>query len=301
VKRALEYAAARVVLGTLRYGPFWLARLYARLLDSAIPRLRRTAYQNLAMALPEADARPVTDGVFRSVARLLWVFAKFPDINAGNVHRWIRYEGLDHLLGAQRRGRGVLIATGHLGNWEFSAFAHALMTGPMHVVARPLDNRRIDRLAEARRTASGNRVIHKKEAARAILQALKQGEAVGVLVDQNSSPEEGVFVPFFGVLACANAAFVRFAQHTGAAIVPGFALWSKSEQKYVLRFYPEIPVTGDVTADTAAVQRCLEEVIRSHPDQWLWIHRRWKTRPAGDALPAQLYRENRAADARPNA
>lgn len=280
MKRALEYTAARVVLGTLRYGPFWLARVYTRVLDIAMPRLRRTAYRNLAMALPEADAKAVTDGVFRSLARLIWTFAHFPDIDASNVDRWIRYEGLEHLLDAQRRGNGVLIATGHLGNWEFSAFAHALMTAPMHVVARPLDNPQVDRLVEARRTASGNRVIRKKEAARAILQALKHGDAVGVLVDQNSSPEEGVFVPFFGVPACANAAFVRFAQHCGAAVVPGFALWSEAERRYVLRFYPEIPLTGDVVSDTAAVQRRIEDVIRAHPDQWLWIHRRWKTRPA---------------------
>jgi Kdo2-lipid IVA lauroyltransferase/acyltransferase len=281
VKRALEYAAARVVLGTLRYGPFSLARFYTRVLDTAVPRFRRIAYRNLAMALPDADARTVTDGVFESVARLLWMFARFPDINAANVHRWIRYEGFDNLVDAQRRGRGVLIATGHLGNWEFSAFAHALMAAPMHVVARPLDNSAIDRLVEQRRTASGNHVIRKKEAARAILQALKHSDAVGVLVDQNSSLEEGVFVPFFGVPACANGAFVRIAQHAGAAVVPGFALWSGAERKYVLRFYPEIPLTGDVVADTAAVQRCIEDVIREYPDQWLWIHRRWKTRPPG--------------------
>jgi KDO2-lipid IV(A) lauroyltransferase len=279
VRRALEYAAARLVLGTLRYGPFALARFYARVLDLAMPRLRRTAYGNLAFALPDADARAVTDGVFRSIARLLWTFARFPDIDTANVSRWIRYDGLDNLLAAQRKGRGVLIATGHVGNWEFSAFAHALMTAPMHVVARPLDNPRIDGIVEARRTASGNRVIRKKEAARAILQALKQGDAVGVLVDQNSSLEEGVFVPFFGRKACANAAFVRFSHHSGAPIVPGFAFWSDTEQKYILRFYPEVPMTGDVVADTAAVQRSIENVIREYPDQWLWIHRRWKTRP----------------------
>jgi Kdo2-lipid IVA lauroyltransferase/acyltransferase len=282
VKRALEYAAARVVLGTLRYGPVGLARFYTRVLDLALPRLRRVAYRNLAMALPDADTRAITDGVFRSLARLLWTFARFPDIHDTNVHEWIRYDGLENLLDAQRRGKGVLIATGHLGNWEFSAFAHALMTAPMHVVARPLDNPAIDRLVEDRRTQSGNRVIRKKEAARAILHSLRHGDAVGVLVDQNASAEEGVFVPFFGVLASANAAFVRFAQHSGAAVVPGFALWSEAEQKYVLRFYPEVPLTGDAVADTAAVQRCLEQVIREYPDQWLWIHRRWKTRPPGE-------------------
>jgi KDO2-lipid IV(A) lauroyltransferase len=280
VKHALEYLAAAFVVGTLRWAPLSvarpLARSYAALLDRAIPRLRRTAYANLARALPEADPKATTDGVFDSIGRLLLTFARFPSLNRGNIERWIRYDGLDNLDSAQARGRGVLIATGHLGNWELSAFAHALLSAPMNVVVRPLDNPHIDRLVERRRALSGNRIIEKKDAARAILRALAAGECVGILVDQHASPEEGVVVPFFGIPASSNAALVRFAHRTGAPVVPGFALWSDAKNRYVLRFYPEIPMTGDVTADTAAVQRCLESVIREHPDQWLWLHRRWK-------------------------
>ena len=153
----------------------------------------------------------------------------------------------------------------------------------MNVVVRPLDNPRIDDLVEERRTLSGNKIIRKKEAARAILRALAGGEAVGVLIDQNAAPEEGVFVPFFGRLACANAAFVKFAHRSGAAVVPGFALWSEAERKYVLHFCPEVAMTGDEQQDTAAVHAFLEGIIRAHPDQWLWIHRRWKTRPPGES------------------
>ena len=286
MKKAIESLIAAVVLGTLRRTPLSVAgplsRFYARLLDAAIPRLRRVAYRNLAMALPDAGPKTITDGVFRSIARLLLAFARLPDIDAANVDEWIRYEGLDNFLGARDRGRGVLVATAHLGNWELSAYTHALMTAPMNVVVRPLDNPSIDELVEERRTLSGNRIIRKKEAARAILRALGDGEAVGVLVDQNASLEEGVFVPFFGRLACANAAFVKFAHRSGAAVVPGFALWSEAERKYVLHFYPEVPMTGDVQRDTAAVHAFLESVIREYPDQWLWIHRRWKTRPPGE-------------------
>lgn len=286
MKPVIEVLIARVVVGTLRWTPRAvaepLARFYARLLDRAIPRLRRIACKNLAMSLPAADPKAVTDGVFRSIARLLLAFARLPEINPANVHEWIRYEGLDNFIRARDRGRGVLVATAHLGNWELSAFTHAIMTAPMNVVVRPLDNPSIDALVEERRTLSGNKVIRKKEAARAILRALAGGEAVGVLMDQNASVEEGVFVPFFGRLACANAAFVKFAHHSGAAVVPGFALWSESERRYVLRFYPEIPMTGDVQQDTAAVHAFLEGVIREYPDQWLWIHRRWKTRPPGE-------------------
>jgi KDO2-lipid IV(A) lauroyltransferase len=259
----------------------WRIALYSRVLDLAVPRLRRIALRNLELA-GFGDREAIVRGVFRSIGRVVVTFAQFPRITRENVGRWIRYDGLENFTAAQARGRGVLVATGHLGNWELSAYAHALMTGPMNIVVRPLDNPRVDELVEKRRALSGNPIIRKKEAAREILRALKAGEAVGILIDQNSSPEEGVFVDFFGVKACANAAFVKFAHHTGAAVVPGFALWSDAEQRYILRFYPEIPMTGEVHADTQRVHSVLEQVIREYPDQWLWIHRRWKTRPAGE-------------------
>jgi Kdo2-lipid IVA lauroyltransferase/acyltransferase len=162
-----------------------------------------------------------------------------------------------------------------------SAFAHALMTEPMHVVVRPLDNAIIDTLVSARRAGSGNTLIPKKDAARSILRALKANEAVGVLIDQNAALDEGVFVDFFGLPACAGTAFVRFAERTGAAVIPGFALWSEAEKRYVLRFYPILEFTGDIQADTQILHSQLEQVIREYPDQWLWLHRRWKTRPPG--------------------
>jgi KDO2-lipid IV(A) lauroyltransferase len=103
------------------------------------------------------------------------------------------------------------------------------------------------------------------------------------LIDQNSSLDEGVFVDFFGVPACAGTGFAKIAAHSGASVIPGFALWSEEEARYVLRFYPPVAVTGDVQRDTQALQRQLEQAIRAYPDQWLWIHRRWKTRPPGEA------------------
>lgn len=104
---------------------------------------------------------------------------------------------------------------------------------------------------------------------------------MGILIDQNVAAGEGVFVDFFGVPACAGSAFARFAAHSGATVIPGFALWEPLEQRFVLKFYPPVPVTGDMVADTQALYRQLESVIRQYPDQWLWIHRRWKTRPPG--------------------
>lgn len=277
------YWAARVVLATLAYTPRpvaeWLARRYTSLLDVAIPRLRRVGYSNLDMTLPAADHKAIIDGVFHSIGRILVAFSRFPRLNKQNIGEWIRYEGFDHFEEALLRGKGVLFATAHLGNWELSAFAHALMAQPMHVVVRPLDNARIDGIVESYRARSGNKLIEKKEAARSILKALAHNEAVGILIDQNASLDQGVFVDFFGVPACANVAFAKIAAHSGAAVIPGFALWSKAERKYILRFYPIVEMTGNAAVDTAAIQRQLERVIREYPDQWLWIHRRWKTRP----------------------
>lgn len=284
----LEYLVALAVLHSLALAPRSLAeplaRFYARILDRSIPRLRRVALRNLSLALPEktpAEHARIVDGVFRSIARMLVAFSRFPRITRANVHRWIRYEGYEHFERALARGKGVLFATAHLGNWELSAFSHALMAEPMYVVVRPLDNSRIDALVESRRAASGNRLIAKKDFARPILRALRQNAAVGILVDQNAGLADGVFVDFFGLPACAGAGFAKMAAHSGATVIPGFALWSEDEKKYVLRFYPPVEITGDAARDTQALHAQLESVIRQYPDQWLWLHRRWKTRPPG--------------------
>lgn len=276
----IEYWLARCALATIAVFPS-LSGFYARLLDLAIPRLRRIAKRNLELA--KVDDPKIVDGVFRSIGRVLHAVANLPRIDRDNVSKWIRYEGLENFTQAQARGKGVLVATAHFGNWELSAFAHAYMTAPMHIVVRPLDNRRIDALVEHRRALSGNHIIQKKDAARLILRALKAGDAVGILIDQNSSLDQGVFIDFFGMQACAGSAFVKLAHHSGAAVVPGYALWSKAEKRYVLHFDPEVEITGDVLADTQRIHTHLEKVIRKDPDQWLWIHRRWKTRPPGEA------------------
>jgi KDO2-lipid IV(A) lauroyltransferase len=251
------------------------------LLDIALPRLRRTALKNLEMA-GLAGRERITTGVFDSVARLVVAFARFPQITRDNVAEWIRYEGLENFKEAHARGKGVLVATGHFGNWELSAFAHAYLVAPMHIVVRPIDNPRIDALVESRRELSGNHAIAKKDAARGILRALAAGDAVGVLIDQNTTPDQGVFIDFFGVKACAGSAFVKLAHHSGAAVVPGYALWSDKEERYVLHFEPAVEMTGDVQKDTQQVHARLEAAIRKNPEQWLWIHRRWKTRPPGE-------------------
>jgi KDO2-lipid IV(A) lauroyltransferase len=288
VRNLAEYAVALAALKSLEWAPLPLARrlgnAYGRLLDLALPRLRRAAVRNLSLAMPElsaAERSAVIDGVFRSIGRVVLSFARFPAIRRDNLARSIRCEGSEYFEAALRRGRGVLFATAHLGNWELSAFAHALFQEPMQVVVRPLDNPLIDRLVERRRGLTGNLPIFKKDSARTILKALAANQAVGILIDQNSTADAGVFVDFFGIPACANTGFAKIAAHSGATVIPGFALWSEEERRYVLRFYPPVEMTGDAARDTATLQARLEEAIRAYPDQWLWVHRRWKTRPEG--------------------
>jgi Kdo2-lipid IVA lauroyltransferase/acyltransferase len=288
-RNTVEAGLARTLIATLAYAPRPVADITghacAKLLDTAIPRLRRIADRNLARAWPDRGPewrKQTIDGVFRSIGRLLVTFAKFPQITKANVGDWIRYEGFEHYQRAKARGKGVLFATGHLGNWELSAYAHALLTEPMNVVVRPLDNPVIDALVEQRRALSGNTLLSKRDFARSIFKALRDNEPVGILVDQNSSAENGTFVPFFGTPACANLTFARLAARSGAAVIPGFAIWSGTEHRYILRFYPEIEITGDAVEDTRRIQSAVERAIRETPDQWLWIHRRWKTRPDGE-------------------
>jgi len=294
-----EYALAWVALKSLEWAPRGLAQAlacgYVRLISFALPRLGRVADRNLSLAFPELPPQQrvaIRNSMYRSLARVLVALAKLPSIRRENLDEWIRLEGREHVESARHAGRGILFAAAHLGNWELSAYAYGLVVGPMNVVVRPLDNPLLDRLVERRRALCGSRILSKRDPARPILKALAANEAVGILVDQNTSLDTGVFVDFFGISAAAPGGFARLAARSGAAVIPGFALWHPEERRYVLRFYPPVPMTGDTVRDTQAVQSVLEAVIRSHPDQWLWIHRRWKTRPPG---AQSLYDPERAA------
>lgn len=272
--RLILFLAARLPLG--------FSQAIANLFDALVPKLRRTALHNLHMALPSTNPVPITDGVFAGLARLLYWFSRFPTLNAGNIHSLVEYEGFEHYQEAKSRGKGILFATGHLGNWELSAFAHALLTEPMNVVVRPLDNPHVDALVKRYRSLSGNRILDKQDFLRCILKALANNEPVGILIDQNTLPENGTFVPFFGIPASTGTTFAKLAAKTGAAVIPGYLLWHPQRSKFILHFDPVFPITGDTTQDTAALALHFEGVIRQYPDQWLWLHRRWKSRPPGE-------------------
>lgn len=257
-----------------------------------LPRLRRTGMRNLELAYPEMTPKEREQRLRRLYRYLGWQLAEFCQMRrytVENTRDLIRYEGLEHYLAAHDRGNGVLIVTGHLGAWELSSFWHSLMGHPMTMVIRRLDNPRVDRLVNGIRCLHGNRVVHKDEFARGLLAAMRRGETVGILMDTNMTPPQGVFVPFFGVPACTASGLARVALRTGAAVLPGFLVWEPGEGKYVLRFGAEIPLArsgddeADATENTARFTVAIEDFVRRYPDQWLWVHRRWKTRPPGES------------------
>ena len=296
MREKLEFWLVMAVARPLGWMPRGMARCMAGVLAGSVyrlhGRLRRVGLRNLELAFPELSTRErkeILRGVYRSLGRQLVEFCRMARYTAENTRNWIRTEGLERYLAAKARGKGVLIVTGHMGAWELSSFYHSLMGYPMSMIARPLDNRRLDAFVNGIRCLHGNLVLPKDDFARGLLTAMRKGETVGILMDTNMTPPQGVFVNFFGRQACTASGVARVALKTGAAVLPGFMVWEKAEGRYVLHFGPQLAFerSADTEADiVAATQLCtsvLETWIRRYPDQWLWIHRRWKTRPAGEA------------------
>lgn len=295
MREGVEYAAAWAAIKLLGLLPRRAARLVAARLTSIAyalrPNLQRTAVFNLELAFPEmsdADRRKIVRGMVRQLGWLAAEFSQFPKLTRQNIERVVTIEGSGNFDAAQRRGKGVLFLTGHMSAWELSSFAHALYGHPLHFLVRPLANRQVDELVNRYRCLSGNQPIEKNRSARTILRVLGEGGTVGILADHNTIVEEGVFVNFFGIPASTTAGLAKIALRTDAAVVPVFLRWDSPQGKYVLRFWPalDLPRTGDEETDvrenTARFTGVIETYVRAHPDQWLWAHKRWKTRPPGE-------------------
>ncbi|MCS6804299.1 MAG: lysophospholipid acyltransferase family protein [Acidobacteriota bacterium] len=254
-------------------------------------RLRRVGRRNLELAFPDmsqAERDRVLRGAFRNLGRLLGEFSQFPKLTPANVSEIVEYDGLEHYQQASAQARGVLILTAHIGAWELSSFAHALFGYPMYVLARRLDNPRLDRLIERYRRSSGVLVVNKTDSVRHVLQALRRGATVGILLDLNTQPHEGIFCDFFGRPACTSPIMAMLARRTGAPVVPGYLIWDEQRKKHRLHFEPPVPLQTtddaqrDIQLNTTRFNQVIEQIIRRHPDQWLWVHKRWHTRPTGE-------------------
>jgi len=255
------------------------------------PRLRRVGLRNLELAFPQmraAERRKILRGVYISLGRLLGEACLFPHYTQRNASEIAVYQGYENFAEAEKRGKGVLLLTGHFGGWEVGSFFHSLQGHPMQIVVRPLDNPYVDALVTRYRGLHGNTMIGKQEFARGLIAAMRKNETVGILMDTNMTPPQGVFVDFFGMAACTASGLARVAVHTGATVVPAFTIWDPVLRKYRVEFDRPVDLVhsgddeADIVANTAKFTKVIEAYVRRYPDQWLWVHRRWKTRPPGE-------------------
>ena len=295
MRQKLEYAPVWLIVKTIGALPRWLARAIGISIAWTVyflhVRLRHVGMRNLALAFPEKSRRErarILRGEFTSLGRQLAEVCLFPKYTLENIDKVVVYDGFENFERALARGKGVLFLTGHLGGWEVSSFMHSLHGHPLHIVMRSLDNVYLDRFMRHYRTMHGNSTVDKDNFVRGLLSAMKKGETVGILMDTNMTPPQGVFVDFFGIPACTASGMARIALRTDAAVLPGFTVWDPKLRKYRLRFDPPVQLirTGDDDADaianTALFTKVIEDYVRHYPDQWLWVHRRWKTRPEGE-------------------
>src|SRR5436189_6468122 len=247
MRHRLEYALSWLIVKSLGALPRPLARAAGISLGWVIyllhHRLRSVGIRNLVLAYPEKSRRERTRilrGVFTSLGRQLAEVCLFPKYTRENIGKVVVYDGFENFERALARGKGVLFLTAHLGAWELSAFTHSLYGHPLHIVMRPLGNVYLHRLMRKYRSTHWNSTVDRDDFVRGLLAAMRNGETVGILMDTNMTPPQGVFVDFFGIPACTASGLARIALRTNAAVVPGFTLWDEALGKYRLRFDPAL-------------------------------------------------------------
>jgi KDO2-lipid IV(A) lauroyltransferase len=257
------------------------------------PRRRLIAIHNLKRAFPERNMNEIIEiakGVYRNMAIVAADFFDIPKLTPENFRELVEVEGLAHCRNALEKNRGVLMFGAHFGNWELGAIALSLAVKPPVVIYRPLDNRMLDNLVAWVRSCTGNIPLAKDFAMRGMLRHLKKNDILGILIDQNVSVAEGVFVDFFGRPACTTTGLALLALHTGAPVIPGHAL-RLDDGRYRFVFGEEVELVrtgdrdGDVLVNTQNFTRIIEATVRQYPDQWLWVHQRWKTVMPGETTP----------------
>jgi KDO2-lipid IV(A) lauroyltransferase len=251
---------------------------------------RLIALHNLRHAFPEKDMKElirIAKGVYRNLAITAAEFFSLPSITRENVHEWVEMEGLEHFEAGVARGKGLLTIIAHFGNWELMPvtfpFFLRFPTKTSYIVYRPLDSPILDNMVEYVRTINGHEMIPKGGSGKRIMTLLKENHAIAILSDQNVSTREGVFVDFFGRPACTGVGLAVLALRSRAPILPMFMARQKSgKYKFIMKPLIEISETGDYERDilenTQRFTKVVEDVVREYPDQWFWIHQRWKTK-----------------------
>lgn len=270
-----------------------LGALAARAYIAADRRRRRIGLTNLAIAFPASTPsrrRRILRASFANLGRTIAECAHLHRLTPTNIRRFIGFEDEQYWRRALEilDNSGALIVSGHFGNWELFHYAHALLGYPVHLVHRPIKNPLIDAFIERVRTRSGTIVHPKEAAARGVLNALKGRRLVVIPLDQNASGKMGVFVEFFGLPASTNSGLARLALRTGAPVFPAFLVREGTSARHRIVVYPPIKAEGDgdleeaIRNTTQRYVRAIEEIVRKYPEQWLWTHKRWRTRPVGE-------------------
>ena len=241
---------------------------------------------NLTCAFPEKGLPEITriaKEVYLNLGVTLAEFFETPSMTSENMHNWVEFEGLEHYKGALSKGRGVLLYTAHFGNWELGGACLGLQNIRVHVIYRTLDNPVLENFVAWFRSHTGHKVIPKGGASKRIVELLKENETIGVLIDQNVSWREGIFVDFFGRPASTTKRFAALALQTGAAVVPVFIVReSTGKYRIIIREAVEITKTDnpeeDLFENTQRFTDIIEDMVRKYPDQYFWLHQRWKTK-----------------------
>jgi len=291
----LEYFAARFMLAVLGLLPPSLAMAAGQMLGTlaffVAGNLRKTGFRNLELAFPEKtleERRAILKGCFSNLGRVLGLFSQLSTRSPESLRDLIVPEGITHLEQAKAEGNGLILFTAHLGAWELTSFGLSLIGHPFSFLVRRIDNPAVEEMVDEIRVRFGNETMDKLSAARSMVRLLRSGRVLGLLLDLNVLEDEGIFVDFFGVPASTNFITAKLALRTGSTILPVFAPWDKQRKKFLVQVQPRVLTesTGDEETDvrllTEKLSLIIENEIRNYPDQWLWIHKRWKTRPPGE-------------------
>lgn len=279
----------KIAIIIFRITPLFVRRMIAiglsRLLYHLSLKHKLITIHNLTRSFPEKSLDDILRIAKASYANFAVTILEFSDLlylNKHNLHRWVSVRGLEHYEKARQEGKGVLLFSAHFGNWEIGNAALAILSKPPIFMARILGSPFLEESSTYARASLGIDTLHKENAMRPMLRLLKKGEAVVLLIDQNVAVYEGVFVDFFGRPACTTFGIVLMALHMGAVVLPIFTT-RMPDGRYLTEIGPKIETihTGDhdqdVLVNTQNYTRIIEDHIRKYPEQWLWIHQRWKT------------------------
>jgi KDO2-lipid IV(A) lauroyltransferase len=291
----LEYFAVRGIVGAIGLFPLKtsmsIGRNIGNVVGSLIPKLKKTGRRNLEIALSDlsvGEKEKILRGTFESLGRHLGFVSHFRKFEREDIHNLVEVVGKEHFDKAHATGRGILFFTGHFGSWEVFNLLPPAFGYEMNILVRRIDNPLVENFVDKMRTRFGSVTLDKTKSARTMFRVLENGELLGILADLNAQEKEGVFVDFFGIPASTTISIAKLALKTNAVVLPAFAVWNEAKQKYVVHLEPPIDYEKTENAEedikflTQKITTVVEKYVRQFPEQWLWIHKRWNTRPEGE-------------------